>query len=82
MSLRFSPDSLKLTRSLAFKQLLRELTPQISHMREKVLEVASKEPFETIRYTAGRLDGALYLLGMLEKAKEMGDAQKEQAGST
>lgn len=80
--MKLSPDSLKLVQTPAFNQLLRELEPHLRRMEQVVSEEASTgKPYDSIRYRAGRLDGARYFLGMLKHAKEQGDAQTEQTRS-
>jgi hypothetical protein len=47
--------------------MLREIGPQTANMESLVIDAATKgETLDTIRYLAGRLDGARYLLGVLE----------------
>ena len=69
--MKLTPQTLALAKTPAFKQMLREIGPQIGHMEALVIDAASKgESLETIRYTAGRLDGARYLLGVLEHVEK------------
>ena len=66
-----SPQTLALVKTPAFKQLLREIGPQLAHMETLVIEAATKgESLDAIRHVAGRLEGARYLLGVLEHVEK------------
>ena len=76
-SLILSDETLTLARTPAFKRLLREIEPQFAHMQRLVIEAVTKgEPYDAVRFTAGRLSGAEYLLGVLKHVEKEANAGK------
>lgn len=76
-SLILSEQTLILARTPAFKALLREIEPQFAHMQRLVIEAVTKgEPYDVVRFTAGRLSGAEYLLGILKHVEKEANAEK------
>ena len=75
--MKLTEPTLVLARTPAFKQLLREIEPQLANMQRIVIEEVTKgEPYDAVRFAAGRLSGAEYLLGILKHVEKQADARK------
>lgn len=71
-----SEKSQILARTLEFKGLIADIRSYFSHLESNVINAATNgESYETVRFAAGRLSGARYLLGVLEKAEKEADAK-------
>ena len=83
MKVVLSDQSITLLKTSAFKQLLIEISAYTANLEKAAIDAATNgDPYDEVRFRAGRYSGASYLLGVLKHVEKKADATETQPTKT